>query len=73
LPGFLEDPRRWTLKHDVSTLGGNSGSPVLSLTGGMPHVVGLHFGGKSRVANFGHILEQLSQQLQQLNVRLIAS
>jgi V8-like Glu-specific endopeptidase len=33
-----------TLAHDCSTLGGNSGSPVISMTTG--EVVGVHFGGR---------------------------
>ena len=39
-----------TLAHDCSTLGGNSGSPVLSLSS--HRVVGLHFGGKYAVGNY---------------------
>ena len=37
------DPNRPSLDHDCSTLGGNSGSCVLSIWGHM--VVGMHFGG----------------------------
>lgn len=39
-----------TLAHDCSTLGGNSGSPVLSLSS--HRVVGLHFGGRYGVGNY---------------------
>jgi hypothetical protein len=38
------------VQHDCSTLGGNSGSPVLSLDD--HRVVGLHFGGRYSVGNF---------------------
>jgi len=39
----------WHLTHDCTTLGGNSGSAVLSIDGG--EVVGLHFGGQFRKTN----------------------
>lgn len=42
------DPHR-TLRHDCSTLGGNSGSPVFDLE--THQVVGLHFGGRYLVGN----------------------
>jgi endonuclease G len=38
------------LTHDISTLGGNSGSAVIDLYSG--DVVGLHFAGMQRVANY---------------------
>ncbi len=38
-------PRKWTLGHDATTLGGNSGSAVLVL-GRETLVAGLHFGGR---------------------------
>lgn len=37
------------LTHDCTTLGGNSGSPVLSLESGK--VVGLHFAGRFGIGN----------------------
>lgn len=40
----------WYLTHDCSTLGGNSGSALLSIDSG--EVVGLHFGGQFRKANY---------------------
>ncbi|MGW1769364.1 trypsin-like serine peptidase [Streptomyces sp. NPDC002073] len=46
-----------TLKHDCSTLGGNSGSPVFDLDD--HRVLGLHFGGRFRSANFAVPLWQL--------------
>lgn len=57
-PGFPGDAQTWALKHDVSTLGGNSGSPLISLSSGTPRIVGLHFGGESRVTNFAHLPAQ---------------
>lgn len=46
LPGKVmgHDLPSWTLRHDASTLGGNSGSPVVSLTSG--RLVGIHFRGR---------------------------
>jgi hypothetical protein len=38
------------VKHDCSTLGGNSGSPVVDLD--TNQVLGLHFGGRYRVGNY---------------------
>ena len=58
-PGVLVNPRVWessfgrqveVLEHDCSTLGGNSGSPVLDLTGGK--AIGLHFKGRYLEGNF---------------------
>ncbi|MFG2998979.1 trypsin-like serine peptidase [Streptomyces sp. NPDC048340] len=39
-----------TMKHDCSTLGGNSGSPVFDLND--HRVLGLHYGGRYRSGNF---------------------
>lgn len=47
-PGFLIH-RDEMLSHDCTTLGGNSGSPVVSLVTG--RVVGLHFAGRYGIAN----------------------
>jgi endonuclease G len=49
-PGQVIEPTGSTLTHDCSTLGGNSGSVVLSLDTGQ--AVGLHFAGRFLQANF---------------------
>lgn len=51
-PGQLVDfsQERGRLQHDCSTLGGNSGSPVISLDD--HRVVGLHFGGRYGIGNY---------------------
>jgi endonuclease G len=49
-PGQLTQADRQTVLHDCSTLGGNSGSVVLSLQSG--EAVGLHFAGRFLQANF---------------------
>ncbi len=49
-PGLLRvQPGATRLTHDATTLGGNSGSPVISLDSA--RVVGLHFAGKYSVGN----------------------
>jgi endonuclease G len=48
-PGQLVEPRDGTLLHDCSTLGGNSGSVLLSLETG--EAVGLHFAGRFLQSN----------------------
>nr|WSX18796.1 serine protease [Streptomyces tubercidicus] len=50
-------PDRNAIKHDCSTLGGNSGSPVIDLTD--HRVLGLHFGGRYGFGNFAVPLWQL--------------
>lgn len=50
-------PDEFTLKHDCSTLGGNSGSPVFDLTD--HQVLGLHFGGRYGIGNYAVPLWQL--------------
>ncbi|MFB7405765.1 trypsin-like serine peptidase [Streptomyces sp. NPDC056202] len=50
-------PGGLVLKHDCSTLGGNSGSPVLDLTD--HRVLGLHFGGRYGTGNFSVPLWEL--------------
>jgi endonuclease G len=49
-PGFLiEDGGMTILRHDCTTLGGNSGSPVISLDSGK--AIGLHYAGTFGVGN----------------------
>lgn len=50
-------PGQNVIKHDCSTLGGNSGSPVIDLTD--HRVLGLHFGGRYGFGNFAVPLWQL--------------
>ncbi|MEX2025948.1 MAG: lipase family protein, partial [Pirellulaceae bacterium] len=63
-PGELVTPQsplfNWTLAHDATTLGGNSGSVVLVLGDEMV-AAGLHYGGKPQLGttlgeNWGHVL-----------------
>ncbi|MFD9302533.1 trypsin-like serine peptidase [Streptomyces sp. NPDC060048] len=47
---LVPDGPGFTMTHDCSTLGGNSGSPVFDLAD--HRVLGLHFGGRFRSGNF---------------------
>jgi V8-like Glu-specific endopeptidase len=58
---FAVEP--WTVTHDATTLGGNSGSIVL-IAGQEQMAAGLHYGGRSASPqeNWGHILGQVLDQ-----------
>jgi len=61
-PGSVEfDQNNWVFTHDATTLGGSSGSVILSLIGEMP-LCGLHFGGESLAANYAHDIEVIRNQ-----------
>jgi hypothetical protein len=63
-PGEVEqDPRSWIFTHDVSTLGGNSGSAVVDMEGNNGSVLGLHFAGKAGRQNWAHATERLTNEL----------
>ncbi len=63
-PGQLLEPSADAIRHDCSTLGGNSGSVVLSLDSGK--AVGLHFAGRFLEANFAVASEVVAQRLDDL-------
>jgi endonuclease G, mitochondrial len=70
-PGELVSPQvvvpDWTFAHDATTLGGNSGSPVLSLAD-VACAVGLHYGGKwaEPRENWAHNLALVGSELDAL-------
>lgn len=65
-PGLIEattgtlpdDTNGWVFAHDATTLGGNSGSCVVRLTGEFG-VIGLHFAGAPLTANYAHSLAKV--------------
>lgn len=60
-PGSVpDDPQGWAFTHDATTLGGNSGSIILSLDGNAP-LCGLHFGGETLSANYAHDLLKIAE------------
>jgi len=64
-PGLVQDLRPSTIAHDCTTLGGNSGSMVLSLKQG--GAVGLHFSGaegdENRAVRISKVVELLDRAL----------
>ena len=62
-PGQVTLVQEAILQHDCTTLGGNSGSAVISMTTGT--ALGLHFGGKPLSANYAVPAPLLSGLLQQ--------
>jgi hypothetical protein len=48
-----DDPNKWVFGHDLTTLGGSSGSPMIAwLDGG--RAFGIHFAGTTAESNFAH-------------------
>ena len=66
-PGLImpsgQNVQPWTLTHDATTLGGNSGSVVL-VAGRETAAAGLHYGGQTTQPrqNWGHILGKILEQ-----------
>jgi hypothetical protein len=58
------DPRGWVLTHDVSTLGGNSGSAVVDLDADGRTALGLHFAGIHARQNWAYALERTTRDLE---------
>lgn len=65
LPG---DARKWVFGHDATTLGGNSGSPVLTWD---DTSFGLHFAGITMDTNCAHGISAIATQLAALGVPLV--
>ena len=65
LPG---DAREWVFGHDATTLGGNSGSPVLTWD---DTSFGLHFAGITMDTNCAHGISAIATQLAALGVPLV--
>ena len=63
-PGQIKGVSGKVLTHDCSTLGGNSGSPIIQLSTG--HALGLHYAGSYRKANYAVTNDTLRAKLDQL-------
>ena len=57
------DPRGWIITHDVSTLGGNSGSALADFEADGRTLLGLHFAGQHERQNWAYGLEQITREL----------
>lgn len=64
-PGQVTRAQSGAVLHDCSTLGGNSGSVVLSLTSGK--AVGLHFAGRFLEANYAVPARIVGEQLEEIS------
>lgn len=62
------DPHRWVFGHDPTTLGGNSGSPLLNWLDPEAGGFGLHFAGASVDTNIAHAVVACAEQLRTLGV-----
>ena len=51
-------PKHWVFTHDATSLGGNSGSCVLSFDHNLD-VAGLHFAGDWLRANYAHAIDEV--------------
>lgn len=58
--GIPGDTPHWTMTHDATTLGGNSGSCVIGFDEPLA-VLGLHFGGSWRRENYAHVVTALAR------------
>ncbi len=58
-----EDPHGWIITHDVSTLGGNSGSALVDFDADGRTLLGLHFAGKEERQNWAYGLERITGEL----------
>ena len=65
------NPRMWHFEHDCSTLGGNSGSAVVQIETGA--VLGLHFGGSFRHANYAVRADVLKKFLPKTGIKVSPS
>lgn len=62
-----KDPEKWTFGHDATTLGGNSGSPVIAWKNGGA-AFGLHFTGAVLTTNRAHAIGRCADRLRAMGV-----
>jgi hypothetical protein len=58
--GLAGDTPAWVFSHDATTLGGNSGSGIFGLSAPLG-MIGLHFGGGWRRANYAHAMGAIAR------------
>ena len=68
LGSVQDDARRWIFGHDITTLGGCSGSPLLNWSEAKPKSFGLHFAGSTLDSNYAHALGACAGELEELGV-----
>lgn len=69
-PGRVMAADGWTLEHDASTLGGNSGSVVLAMD--TAEAVGLHFAGAAQERNLAVPAQTVAAALRRLKTSIAA-
>jgi hypothetical protein len=62
------DTRGWVFGHDLTTLGGSSGSPTFDWLAIAPAAFGLHFAGLSVTTNFAHAISACAVELGAIGV-----
>jgi hypothetical protein len=62
------DSQPWVFGHDATTLGGSSGSPVISWLNQNTGAFGLHFAGQTVETNCAHAIAQCREALEKLGV-----
>jgi Trypsin-like peptidase domain len=72
LGSIAGDARAWVFGHDLTTLGGNSGSPLLSWLDPAPGGFGLHFAGASLDKNVAHAVVACAPELRAVGVPVSA-
>jgi V8-like Glu-specific endopeptidase len=65
-----KDKAAKVVAYDMSTLGGNSGSPVIMLGGDGQGVSALHFFGAPRQANFGFVMDAMRTHLSPFHIQV---
>lgn len=67
-----DDIHNHVIQHDCTTLGGNSGSPIIDFDETGRGVFGIHFAGAKREANYAHALAVFRDRLEGLGIDFTA-
>lgn len=63
-----DEKNNWIFGHDATTLGGNSGSPVIRWTEDEPSSFGIHFAGATMDSNYAHAFAQCVKALEDMGL-----